>query len=171
MPGPHTYQAVSAAWRLAPPERTRHGVAGVQIGDFHGDHAVFVDDVGLFDKRAILGTNDRNGRQIDVGATQGMIEGDDHFAVGLQVSAGNTGLVERRILDEAEIADVVRSAVAALDRQRFAGSKLGVRLQKGIERDERTGLALTEDADATGELFAHRVRGFGIGTDGQANRG
>ena len=42
----------------------------------------------------------------------------------------------------------MRGAVAALDRQGLTWSKLGVRLQKGIERDERTGLALTEDADA-----------------------
>ena len=65
-----------------------------------------------------------------------MIEGDDHFAVGLQVASGHPGLVERRILDEAEVSDVVRGAVAALNRQGLAGSKLSVRLQERVERDE-----------------------------------
>ena len=64
----------------------------------------------------------------------------------------------------------MRGAVAALDRQGLAGGKLSVRLKEGVERDERASLALTEDADATRELFAHRVRSLGIGADGETDR-
>ena len=157
--------------RLPPSEWTSHSVVGLQIRDFHGDHAVSVDDVGLFDKGTLLGTDDGNGRQVDVGVAQGAIERKDDFAVGLQVAAGHPGLVKRGVLDEAEVTDVVRGAVAALDRQGLTGSKLSVRLQERVEGDERAGLAFAEDADAARELLTHGVGSLRIGADGKTDCG
>ena len=91
---PHPLIRRAPPARLTPSERACHGVVGLQVLDFHGDHTVFVDDVGLFDKGATLGTNDGNGREVNIGVAQGVIEWNDDLAVGLQVAAGHPGLVE-----------------------------------------------------------------------------
>ena len=61
-------------------------------------------------------------------------------------------------------------AVATLDRKSFAGRELSIRLEEGIEGNEGTSLAFTEDSDAARELLAYGVGGFGISADRQADR-
>ena len=100
-----------------------------------------------------------------------MIEGEDDLPVGLEVAAGHPGVVEGRVFDETEVADVVGRAVAALDRQGLARRQLGVGLEQRVEGDEGTGVSLAEDPDAARELLAHRVGGLRVGADGQADRG
>src|SRR5947209_6617404 len=126
-------------------------VAVVEVLQLHFQLAVRAAAYGLLDPRSLAGKA-RHGDAGEVASPQTGIEGEEHFVPEGEISLGPPRL-DARALDEAEVTEVVRRAVAAGDDQgRLARpGKLRVLGDEDVEGHLAAALRLAEDAEMAGE--------------------